>query len=271
MIVDAKIKVILENYKKNSFQGLALIGERGINLKEIASFVSDKKVNYTVFPKDVAGKVDISSGVIKIDDIRELQKFINLKEQNIDVMIFGIDKMNHSAQNAFLKNLEEPVEGVRYIFTGHSMAGVLPTILSRINSVTVPRISDEESRKFLLKFKKLEQEEVAQILFLASGRVEAMNNLVENKKEREKIAKMVKEANIFLASDKYTRFCYLMNNLKKKQDFETFLDAIILVSGFNLEKKVTHELHEMLSRAYSVKNELQKNKNLKLQILNFVI
>jgi len=68
----------------------------------------------------------------KIEDTRQLGKFTALKlAEPTAIIINSIDQATEEAQNAFLKNLEEPQENLYYILTAKSAALVMPTIVSR--------------------------------------------------------------------------------------------------------------------------------------------
>ncbi len=74
----------------------------------------------------------------KIADVRELGKFVNLTVAEKSAMVIeNIDEASSDAQNAFLKNLEEPQENLIYILTASSSDSVLPTILSRCQLIEV--------------------------------------------------------------------------------------------------------------------------------------
>lgn len=68
----------------------------------------------------------------KIEDVRSLGAFVSLLlEKPTAIYVRGIDGATPEAMNAFLKNLEEPQEGLYFILTAQSLNGVLPTIVSR--------------------------------------------------------------------------------------------------------------------------------------------
>jgi DNA polymerase III delta prime subunit len=68
----------------------------------------------------------------KIEDVRNLRKLLKLSQSNlVYIRIDDIDSATTEAQNAFLKNLEEPPNNVIFLLTGESETNILPTILSR--------------------------------------------------------------------------------------------------------------------------------------------
>lgn len=68
----------------------------------------------------------------KIEDARALREFTALKvSEPTAIYIDSIEAATEEAQNAFLKNLEEPQPNLYYILTSSNLASVLPTIVSR--------------------------------------------------------------------------------------------------------------------------------------------
>lgn len=86
--------------------------------------------------------VEPEGAVIKVDDIREVSRFAVGTRQSAPckvVVVESADLMNASAANALLKTLEEPPADTYLILTSCRPARLLPTIVSRCQTVTVPR------------------------------------------------------------------------------------------------------------------------------------
>jgi DNA polymerase III delta prime subunit len=78
----------------------------------------------------------LESPVVKIEDVRNLNKFTSLSlNEPTALIIKSIENATIEALNAFLKNLEEPQENLFYILTASSIHKVLPTIASRCQIV----------------------------------------------------------------------------------------------------------------------------------------
>jgi len=74
----------------------------------------------------------------KIEHVRTLDSFANLKlTKPTAIVLKDVDSATVAAQNAFLKNLEEPQENLYYVLTARSRKALLPTILSRCQLVAV--------------------------------------------------------------------------------------------------------------------------------------
>jgi len=91
-------------------------------------------------------------GEIKIDQIRGIREELWLSPNEADERIFilpDIDDMNVSAQNAFLKSLEEPPPFVRFIMTCRNSGALLDTIVSRVSVFTLDPPTPAECEKEL--------------------------------------------------------------------------------------------------------------------------
>lgn len=89
---------------------------------------------------------------IKIDQIRNLQKELSLRpfEAPVKVCIMeDADKLNPAAANAFLKTLEEPPGNSLLILLATNAGGLLPTIISRCQSLSFSQLSHDTIEKYL--------------------------------------------------------------------------------------------------------------------------
>lgn len=76
--------------------------------------------------------------MIKVDDIRWLKREASKSGMESQYRIFIIkdaDQMNTSAANSLLKVLEEPVNNVLILLITHAKEKILPTIISRVQTV----------------------------------------------------------------------------------------------------------------------------------------
>jgi len=78
---------------------------------------------------------------ISVDQIRGLADFVGMSAHQGGrrvVIIHPAEAMNTNAANALLKSLEEPPPGLLFILVSHKPQQLLPTILSRCLSVSLP-------------------------------------------------------------------------------------------------------------------------------------
>lgn len=107
-------------------------------------------------------KLDIpNANDIKINSIREIQKFLTLKTATLQkrvIIISEADLMNETAQNALLKNLEEPPENTYFILTTSKLNALRETIRSRCQEFQFSPLSETEIENILHEFFEVELE-----------------------------------------------------------------------------------------------------------------
>jgi len=116
--------------------------------------------------------VDSEMGTIRIDQIREFQRWISVRsfEGGWKVGIFeGADKMNQAASNALLKTLEEPPLGSMLILISPTRSQLLPTIASRCQPVHFSPLPQEELEAFLSKQMEGPEDGLALVSALSGG------------------------------------------------------------------------------------------------------
>lgn len=89
---------------------------------------------------------------ISVDQIRDLANFANLSAHCGGyriVLIHPAETMNNNAANSLLKTLEEPTDKLLFLLVTHKPQQLLPTILSRCLSFTVPTPSREVGSAWL--------------------------------------------------------------------------------------------------------------------------
>jgi DNA polymerase-3 subunit delta' len=83
---------------------------------------------------------------IKIEQIREAIQFVSLQSwvKHRFIIMDQVEKISTQGANALLKSLEEPPEGVHFIFITSSLSQVLPTIRSRCQVVGFEALHDKD-------------------------------------------------------------------------------------------------------------------------------
>ena len=87
-----------------------------------------------------------------VDDARELLQHLSLTSLNGRwkvVIIWGMEKMNIEASNKLLKILEEPDPHTKFICITHKPADLLPTIISRLQNISFPVLTNDDVLKHL--------------------------------------------------------------------------------------------------------------------------
>ncbi len=93
-----------------------------------------------------------ASGKISVEDVRRVNAFAMkspLKAADKVIFIHNANLMTTQAQNALLKTLEAPPQGVYFFLTTSHISGLLPTIQSRCQQKKIPLLSFEEFQETL--------------------------------------------------------------------------------------------------------------------------
>ena len=72
----------------------------------------------------------------------------SLSAEGRAVLLYHVERMNEESANALLKVMEEPPEGVLFLLTADSLAGVLPTIRSRCISFAMAPVSPADCTRY---------------------------------------------------------------------------------------------------------------------------
>ena len=78
-------------------------------------------------------------GKTKVEDVRTIEEEAHLSTNEADSKVFILedaDEYNTSCQNALLKIIEEPPKGVKFVLTASSVSAILPTVRSRVCSLS---------------------------------------------------------------------------------------------------------------------------------------
>lgn len=144
-----------------------------------------------------------SSKEIKIDQIRDLQKFLSYSNQAAKIKVAIIDEahsLNQEAQSCLLKCLEEPAGGAMIILIASQPEELFATIRSRCEEIKFYPLAKEVLHKAL--FAQQSNPRLAEIIDLADGRPGlaisflADNKLIESRLADFKMAKQLLESGL---------------------------------------------------------------------------
>ena len=197
----------LEQFALRLPGALLITGDEGIGLTSAAGEVAlhSKAITYTVLPEKDE-KVDIEKGSITVDSIRRLYTLTKTVEPNGRIVIIDYaERMAKTAQNAFLKLLEEPGEGTHFILLTHQPGLLLPTILSRAQRLDMRPITLEQSNDLLDALKIRDERLKSQLLFIAGGMPAELTRLVSDAKYFELRSGIIKDAREYVVGNAYAR------------------------------------------------------------------
>ncbi len=123
------------------------------------------------------------ANIIKKSSIRDIKKFLSMSFSDIrfrTVLISEAHLMNDEAQNALLKNLEEPPEGVIFILVTPYPGLLRETIRSRCWNLNFKPLNNFEIKEILINFFLTDENLAESVAPFANGSVTNALNLIEN-------------------------------------------------------------------------------------------
>lgn len=139
----------LENLSKNFFK----LKELYFNIFNQNIYIKKDDIEFIIdLENDILNLYDnLKIDYIYMQEILCVQKWIEekpYKEKKI-IIIENAHKMTVEVENAFLKTLEEPKEGTKFILTTSSKEKLLPTILSRCLKYNIEKLENSELKDII--------------------------------------------------------------------------------------------------------------------------
>lgn len=187
------------------FSGPARIGKKTLALSWLAELL--QKENH---PDLVLVNAEQGEAEIKIAQIRDLVWKLSLRPYSATFKAALVDDahlMNAEAQNALLKTLEEP-KGSAFIFLVTDRPEyLLPTIVSRVQTVKFYPLSDGSIKDFL-KDKGIGETAAEEISRISLGRPGLAADLAADPQKIDSIKKSLEDIKKISESDLWFRFQY---------------------------------------------------------------
>jgi len=124
------------------------------------------------------------AGIFEAESYRILEKlsFKSFESDYKIMIIWMAEKMNIHCANKLLKILEEPPSKTIFILVSENSDMLLPTVLSRCQSLRIPPIDNNEIRDFL-KTRNIPEERINDIIKISSGNFNKVLQLIEMQEE----------------------------------------------------------------------------------------
>jgi DNA polymerase-3 subunit delta' len=276
LLFHPKTQTQIENILESPPHGLLISGKAGSGKHTSARTIAaellgqtiDKLQNYAYF-----FELNPEGDSISIDDIRSLQQFLKLKvpaSQNGDIkriiIIHGSERMRREAQNSLLKTLEEPPLDTCLMLTVNQEQLLLPTIRSRLISLELLPVSEEQASSY---FSKDPSDELTKFYALSEGHVGLLSALLHE--ENHPLLESVLLAKQIISEPVSRRLIRTDLLAKDKNEVKSVLDALqrvihaALSASSKQQKSASvekwHAMHMAVLRSI---NLLKHNPNMKL-------
>ena len=262
LIINQKTKQNINDFLYNPAHAILFCGQNGLGVDSIAHDTAKKLAGNQIF----LITPDEKKKTILVDVIRNnvIKIVSNHQNKPFAVVINDAETMTISAQNSLLKVLEEPVTNVYFILSTHSPEKLLPTILSRIQTIEVLPVSLSETEKILDKF-KITVDKKQKITFLSAKKPAEMTKLLNDEMYYRDKASLVETAKNFISGNTYERL-KIISNIKHRSDAIDFVKILADLILFLVKNKEVPNLSEKLAIISDVSDNLRQNGNVKAQL-----
>lgn len=151
------------------------------------SCASCKKIDHSLHPDVLV--LEPEGQTLKVEQVREMQKDLAYRpyEGRYRVIILSAaDRMAPQMSNTLLKTLEEPPLHTILILIANHLRGMLPTILSRCQSIPFRPLPTSLVSQWLVEKKGINEKEASLLALLSEG---SLGKALEIKEEIEQIAR----------------------------------------------------------------------------------
>jgi len=267
-IVHPQTETVLTAMFKDAPHSLLFTGKEGVGLATVAYYYANTIGSHvlTVLPEK-EGKVDLEKGTITVESIRRLYTVVSTVEPKGRVIIIDYaERMAPAAQNAFLKLLEEPSPGTRFILLTHQPELMLPTIISRSQRIDIKPITTDQSLTLLDTLKVTDATKRAQLMFIAEGLPAELTRLSENDNQFTKRAAIVKDARLLVTGTVYDRLLLAKKYKDSRPDALTLVEDALKQLRLTIAKNGDAMALRTLSRFEVLHKRLAEQGNVRLQL-----
>lgn len=266
-------KTTLEAFQQEPPHALLVTGKAGSGLFTIAQdYATGLKGTIIPVLPEKDEKIDLEKGTITVQSIRRLYDLTKtIEPKGRTIIIDYAERMGIPAQNAFLKLLEEPTEGTRFILLSHTPEALLPTIRSRSQHIEVRPITRNQSEKILDELKIRDTTKRTQLLFIAQGLPAELTRLVTNETYFEIRASLVKDAREFITGSPYSRLLLAKKYKDNRVQALTLLEDAMKQLEQSLIKEGSDSTLRVISRLEQLHKRITEQGNIRLQLSSAVV
>jgi DNA polymerase-3 subunit delta' len=237
-----------------------------------------------------------SANNIKISSIRDIKKSLSINYDEVPYRLILIDDahlMGKEAQNALLKSLEEPPQGVIFILVSDKEEVLLPTIKSRCWQINFSPLQDNVLHDILVSNFKVDPKLIKEVIPFSNGSVYDVFRLLDN--GFEELLDVSIDILRYSLGHRYNTAINLFNKLIEKKTksvvpiiIQLFINWLIDVQKMKVGSKNIHfdkyedtiqkfilrfdyaKLDEIIFSLNSLEGNIKRNINLNLLTLNII-
>jgi len=285
LLLNPKTKQQLQHFIAQPSHTITLIGAAGIGKGTVARRLAAELLDLSL--KQLGSYPYLKTytpenNAISIDNARNIVAFTKLKttgQRTIRrvIIIEDAQTLTNEAQNALLKTLEEPPVDTVFILTITSTAAILPTILSRTQTISLQPIEQAKFIDFFIKSGHTQQE-IVQYFYMTGG-LPGLTSVLLTDSGDHHLVRSVQLAKNILQADAFERLTMVDNIVKQKQTEEviTALSTIsrtamyVEASRENSKDTALKRWASVLQAAEQAAENIRKNAQAKLVLTSLFL
>lgn len=256
-------------------QSLIIAGESGIGSATVAYWMARQTgtlltaVRPTKRQSSGSFAIDLEAGSIRGDDIRELYTITrsSFRTPHIVVIESNGQPFSHTAQNAFLKLLEQPPPNISFILAVHTIDELLPTIQSRCALLVLPPITARQTESHLETLAVTDSTIRARLLFMAQGKPAELSRLATDTDRYDARVATMQLARQTLQASAYERLTIISKLKDNRQGALQLIDDMIKQLEISLAAAPQpHIIATMIDALLEARQRIERYGNIPLQL-----
>lgn len=249
LLLHSQTKKSIDSFLANPSHGLLIIGEAGAGKGSLAQKLLDSLVGNT--SNQYVKVIGQDGTTIPIETIREVIQFTKLTvpgkgQFRRAIVIEHAQRLTNEAQNALLKLLEEPPANTIMILTADRSSGLLPTISSRLQSLTILPVSLQQALEYFSEA-GYSGDQITPNYHISGGNVGLLSALL-SQAEDHPLVQQISLAKQILRSTKFEKLAAIDQIISQKQDVGSVLLALMRVARAALQQAVSTQNTKNIER-----------------------
>lgn len=209
---------------------------------------------------------------ISVQQIRDMIHELRTQAARRRIVVISLaEQMPEVTQNALLKILEEPADKLHFILESHDASSLLPTIISRCETLTLHRTTPIQDKE-LLADGKLDDQSKQQILFLAKGKPLLIRQLVSQPELLEKYRELAASAKAIMSQASYASLKAALRHSTDRQEALELVSVLLTIIRHQVRfKGADMHMQNLADKVKDAEIALKSNGNIKLALLNIVL
>lgn len=281
ILLHVSTKKGLDRLISNGTHATMLTGDQGAGKRTVAIKFVEEILGKTVESNPYILHISSEGKSIGIEQIRELQKFLQLKTSGYApirraVIVDDADSMTIEAQNALLKVLEEPPEDTVIVLTASKPHQLRPTIHSRVQTIAILQPLKTEVVSYFLN-QGYKGADIEKAYMLSNGQIGLLNALLQADQDNS-LVKHIETAKQLYGMSPFERLTRVNEFSKDREVLADLLFACKRICVSALEQAALKQQqanikawHKQLSLILRAEESLKYTPNTKLLLTDLFI